>query len=251
MRALFKLDTVHRQRQLVAQLRTAAFRLRRQRIPAALPLETRLLQPVQPGIDPGDLVELPQHLRQDAFFHGAHGDIGVLRVIVAPVLRSIGAVRIGPGLHERHAAGSHAAGRGRLGARTLRSDRDASEPVDTRDRAAASPDFHHLDDRDAQRQSAALHQPRLAVDLEFPGPARFEVLDEADLRRGSAHVKGHHLLHPGPGGDVACQRHADRRAVSIVASPPPNVISRIGQRSPRPATSSSRRARYPSMSGRI
>ena len=82
--------------------------------------------------------------------------------------------------------------------------RDASHGVDPGDRAAAGADLHHLDDRDAQRNAAALGEARLAVDLELARGLRREVVDEADLGGGAAHVEGDDPVEPhlrcDPGG---------------------------------------------------
>ena len=103
-----------------------------------------------------------------------------------------------------------------------------------RDRAAARADLHHLDHRDAQRQAGAFQETRRAVHFVDARRIRLEILDQADLRRGAAHVERQHLLlgaarrdlagedraARGPGLD---QPHRKLRAVSIEVSPPPDV----------------------------
>src|SRR5213075_1780503 len=96
--------------------------------------------------------------------------------------------------HRRLAAAPPIARRSRLAARAPRADRDLAQRIGARDRAAARTDLDHLGDRDAQRQAAALEVAPDARHLEAArllGPA---LRDEADLRRGAAHVEREHLL---------------------------------------------------------
>ena len=103
--------------------------------------------------------------------------------------------------HRRPRAASAVAGGAGFGAGTRRSHPEPVHLVDAGDGAAARPDLHHLDDGDADRQAASLEVPVSAGDLEGPGPFRGAVLDQADLRRGAAHVEGKCL------GEPAFARH--------------------------------------------
>ena len=56
--------------------------------------------------------------------------------------------------------------------------------------AAAGADLDHLDDRNAQWQTAALLEAVDARDLKGPVGLRFQIVDQADLRGRAAHVVG-------------------------------------------------------------
>ena len=83
-----------------------------------------------------------------------------------------------------------------VGTGAVGSHRDAPHGVDPGDGAAARPDLHHLDDRNAQRNSAALAEAGFAVDLELACGLRRVVADEAYLGGGAAHVEGDDLVEP-------------------------------------------------------
>ena len=85
------------------------------------------------------------------------------------------------------------AGGPRLRARTFRSDIDAREAVDRRDRSPAGTDLHHFDHGNAQRQAAALEEAILARDLEGARMLRLSIVNQTDLRGGTPHVEGQNL----------------------------------------------------------
>ena len=109
-------------------------------------------------------------------------------------------------------AAAAVAGRARIGPGAVRPDGDPLQPVDPRDRAAAGADLDHLDDRDAQRQAAALFEAVDARDLEGAAGLRLQIVDQADLRGGAAHVVGQHLVEPALPGDLGGEDRAARRA---------------------------------------
>jgi hypothetical protein len=82
-------------------------------------------------------------------------------------------------------------GRPGLGPRAFRPDLNARQRVDLGNRPAAGADLDHFDHGNADRQSAALHEPILAGDLEAARILRFQIVDEADFRSRSAHVERH------------------------------------------------------------
>ncbi len=84
--------------------------------------------------------------------------------------------------------------------------------VDRCNRAAAGAYFDHLDDRDAQRQAAALLEAVDARDLEQPRRLRDIVVDQADLRRGPAHVERDHLVEAELARDMGREDGAAGRA---------------------------------------
>src|SRR6516165_10753811 len=87
-------------------------------------------------------------------------------------------------------AAAPVAHRSRLRAGAVRTDDDAPERVDARDRAAAGADLDHFDHRDAQRQPAALEKAVDPRHLEGARGLRLRLVDEADLRGRPAHVEG-------------------------------------------------------------
>jgi len=97
--------------------------------------------------------------------------------------------QIGVG-HRRRATAAAIAGRAGLRSGAVGADGDAFEDVAPGDRAAAGADLHHLDHGNAQRRAAALLETRAAIDLERARLERQAVVDQADLGRGPAHVKG-------------------------------------------------------------
>src|SRR5262249_58664809 len=62
------------------------------------------------------------------------------------------------------------------------------------DGAPAGADLHHLDHRDAQRQTTALEEAVLARNLEGARMLRLAVVDEANLRRRAPHVERQNLV---------------------------------------------------------
>ncbi len=102
------------------------------------------------------------------------------------------------------------AGGPRIGAGAVRPDRDPVQPIDARDRAAAGADLDHLDDRDAQRQPAALLEAIDPRDLERAARLRLQIVDQANLRGGAAHVVGQHLVEPALPGDLGGKDGAAR-----------------------------------------
>ena len=84
--------------------------------------------------------------------------------------------------------------------------------VHARNGAAACPDLDHLDGRDAQRQAASLQEPVLPRHLEIARQLRTVVVDQADFRRGAAHVEGERLVETVFGGDIAGQHRTAGRA---------------------------------------
>ena len=96
------------------------------------------------------------------------------------------AVRIG---HRCMHAAARVARRAGLGTCAVGADLHALEIVDSRNRAAARADLHHLDDGDADRQPAAFHEPVHAAEFETARDLGFEIVDKADLGGGAAHVE--------------------------------------------------------------
>src|SRR5262249_42592749 len=130
----------------------------------------------------------------------------------------------------------------------VRTDDDAPERVDARDRAAAGADLDHFDDRDAQRQPAAFEKAVDPRHLEGARGLRLRLVDKADLRGRAAHVEGYDLIEPvltrdAGGKDRAARRTGKRMAVSVAVIPPPEVISRRGQLKPARRSSRSSFAR--------
>ena len=80
----------------------------------------------------------------------------------------------------------------RAGTSALRADLQPADPVHGGDRAAAGADLHHFDDRNPHRQAAALAEPIAAIHFEGTRLLGRAVVDQADLRRGAAHVQRHH-----------------------------------------------------------
>src|SRR5271166_1641785 len=114
------------------------------------------------------------------------------------------------GYRRRSAAASIAGWTGiRPGA--VRPDGDPLEPIDPRDRAAASTDLDHLDDRDAQRQPAALLEAVNSRDLEYAVGLRLQLVDQTDLRGRAAHVVGQHLVELALPRDLAGEDGTPRR----------------------------------------
>ena len=72
-------------------------------------------------------------------------------------------------------------------------------------RAAAGADLDHLDDRDANGNPAALEEAVGPADLERPRCPRALVFDQADLRRGAAHVERQDLRQVAGRGDLGRQ----------------------------------------------
>ncbi len=105
--------------------------------------------------------------RADPLGDRALGAVDVERHAAARERRRIDAAEheIGVG-HGRLAAAAAVADRAGLRAGAVGPDRDASERVDPRDRAAAGADLDHLDHRNAQRQAAALEEAIDARHLE-------------------------------------------------------------------------------------
>ena len=110
--------------------------------------------------------------------------------------------------HRRPRAAPPVARGAGLGAGARRPHPEPVHLVDARDGAAARADLHHLDDRDAYRQAASLEVPVPAGHLEGPGTLRGAVLDEADLRRGAAHVEGERFGQPALAGHVSGEDRA-------------------------------------------
>ena len=70
---------------------------------------------------------------------------------------------------------------------------DPLQVVDPRDRPAAGPDLHHLDDGNPHRQPAPLLEAVAARDLERARMERSAAVDHAQLGRRPAHVEGEHV----------------------------------------------------------
>ena len=79
--------------------------------------------------------------------------------------------------------------RTRLGASAFRTDHDALHGVDARKRAATGADLDHLDDRDAEREAAALHEPGRAINFKCARLERLAVVDQADFGSRAAHIE--------------------------------------------------------------
>ena len=89
---------------------------------------------------------------------------------------------------------------------------DAPQGVERGDGAAAGADFDHLDDRDAQRDTAALQEAVDARHLEAARGLRGAVVDQADFGGGAAHVVGQHGVQAQLARDVAGEDGAARGA---------------------------------------
>ncbi len=125
-------------------------------------------------------------------------------------------LRIDPAEHQvgvghRRVAAAAVARRAGIGAGAVGTDRDAREAIDARDRTAARADLDHLDHRDAHRHAAALAEAIRARDLEHARRLRLQVVDQAHLRRGAAHVERQHALHAVLHGDVLRKDRPARR----------------------------------------
>ena len=140
-------------------------------------------------------------------------------------------VRVGDG---RPHAATPIAGRARLRARAFRPDGHALERIDMRDRAAARADLHHLDHRNAHRQAGAFQEARRAIDFVDARRIRLEILDQADLRRGAAHVERQHLLLGPARGHL--RRRRSRRPPARTRSAAPESAARCRSRSARRRT---------------
>ena len=168
------------------------------------------------GVDPGGachvLAHHLGHAEGSRIWRERHGvtDDGPERVL-------------GPGRSQRHLAAGEmtrgdsahhhvGVGDGRLasaeviarGARlrpgTFRADREPAQFIDPGDGAAARADLHHVDDRDAQGNSAVLAEAIGPGDLETTARLGQATVEETDFRRGAAHVEGHRLVQAiGPG----------------------------------------------------
>ena len=115
-------------------------------------------------------------------------------------------VGIGDG---RPLAAAAVAGGAGLRARALRPDTDLPHRIDMGERAAAGADLHHVDHRDRDRHAGALLEAVAAGHLEHAAGLRRVPLDQADLRRGAAHVERQHPIEAEPGGEM---RGKDRAA---------------------------------------
>ena len=80
------------------------------------------------------------------------------------------------------------------GARALRPHHEPAQRVHAGDGASAGADLDHLDDRDLDREPAALLEVVAAVDLELRRDQRLAVRDHARLGGGAAHVEGEEVL---------------------------------------------------------
>ena len=96
-------------------------------------------------------------------------------------------------------------GRAGIGAGAVRTDGDALELVDPRDRAAAGADLDHLDDRYTQGQPTALLEAIDAGDLEGAAGLRLEAVDQANFGGGAPHIVGQHRLQPALPSDMASE----------------------------------------------
>jgi hypothetical protein len=103
------------------------------------------------------------------------------------------------------------ANRTRLRARAVRPHGDALERVEPRVGAAARADLHHLDHRNAQRQAAAFEKAVNPRHFQHTRGLRPRLVDQADFRRGAAHVERQHLIEPVLPGDAAGEYGARRR----------------------------------------
>ncbi len=81
------------------------------------------------------------------------------------------------------------AGRAGFRAGAARADLEQAQAVHRRDAAAARADLDHVDGGDGERHAAPLAEPVHPVDLEASRHQRLEVLDQARLGRGAAHVE--------------------------------------------------------------
>ena len=134
-------------------------------------------------------------LGADAVGNGLPCAIAVEHHLAAGERRRIDAPQRHVGIgHGRFAAAAPVADRPRFRAGAPRTDRDAAERVDARDRAAAGADLDHLDHGYAERQTAAFGEAIDPRHLEHPRGLGARFVDKADLRRGAAHVEGDDLI---------------------------------------------------------
>ena len=99
-----------------------------------------------------------------------------------------------------------------LGAGAFRPYGDAAQGVKRGDGAAAGADFDHPNDRNAQRDAAALQEAVDARHLEAARSLRGTIVDQADFGGGAAHVVGQHRVQPKLARDVAGENGAPRGA---------------------------------------
>ena len=143
----------------------------------------------------GRRIEGKRHDIADTFQERVLGPGRIQRHLAArEVLRGDSAHdHVGVG-HGRLAPAEGIARRARLRPGAFRSDREPAQLVDPGDGAAARADLHHVDDRDAQRNAAVLAEAVDAGDLESAAGLGRAAVDQADLRRGAAHVERHRLV---------------------------------------------------------
>jgi len=135
--------------------------------------------------------------------------------------------------HRRALAAARVARRTRFGARAVGADLHAFEIVDARDGAAARAYFHHFDDGDAYRQSAAFHETVHAPEFEAARDLGLVIVDETDLGGGATHVERERAVRAAALGDGAREYRAPGRARFDEAAPVP--------RRPSPACTARRR----------
>ena len=168
----------------------------------------------------GELVNAPGRLEQrqaerlgDACANGVLGRFDVERHRPAEKVPGIEIsqhqVRI---RHGRLVAAERVCRRTRHGAGALRSDLQAAQGVDARDRAAPGADFDHLDHRNLDGEAALFLETVLAVDLEFGRHQRVAVRDHAGLGGRAAHVEGEDVVVPEELAVPGCRQGAACRS---------------------------------------
>ena len=113
--------------------------------------------------------------------------------------------------HRRPLPAAPVTGRSRLRPRRFRPHPDLPHRVHMGQRPAPGADLHHVDDGDRDRHPRPLLEPVGPRHLEHPRRLGRQVADQADLRRGPAHVKAQHLVQPIARRDMRGKDRAPRR----------------------------------------
>ena len=127
-------------------------------------------------------------------------------------LRIVAAKRkIGVG-HRRVRAATPVTGGARISAGTFGAHLNAPHAVHLRDGTATRADFHHFNHRNAERQARALLEAPNARDFKSARCLRAEIINQADLGRGAAHIEGQHLIEATLPRDKRREYRTPRRA---------------------------------------
>ena len=103
-------------------------------------------------------------------------------------------------------------GRARISARTFGANLNAPHAIHLRDGSATRADFHHFNHGNTQRQAGTLLEAPNPRDFKSARRLRAEVINQADLGRGTAHVEGQHLIKATLPRDKGREDRTPRRA---------------------------------------